>query len=195
MHVKQGQVHGASAAVAGMPCDISLRDQDMLVHLRIEVRLHPGVLHVLGPAHEMIHGFLWAVGIIDFQAEAKIHRGGTCSFQCFRCIHGHERNRLFIPVDPVPDKIESGCVADFQDHIRQEIPDGHKARSIIGKLHSVKTSFTRRAEIPPGHPARCRSHIRKCPPACRVRSAGSSPGKWPCRRRWWARRYWHWRQE
>ena len=133
LHIKQGQVQGASAAVSGMIADVSLREQHILLQLRIEIFLHPGILRILCPVDKIGDSALGPVSIIDLQTISLLNQVIAHLLQSLGSFLRQKRNRLLIAVDPVTDKVIGGIVTDLQNRIRHGFTEQNKIRGIIGE--------------------------------------------------------------
>ena len=131
-HIEQRQVHSAAAAVSGMLGNVVLRNDVLLVQLRIEIRFHPDIRRIFRPAHEVIHAFLRTVSIENLQPKPLLHCFIADCLQRFRCFPGQQSNRFLISIDPLPDEIERGIIPDIQQHIRDYIPDALPSLSYPG---------------------------------------------------------------
>ena len=136
-HVEQGQVHRAAAAVAGMLVDVALGEELVFFQLRIEIFLHPGVVCVQRPVHEMGHRHLGPVGVEDLQPVAHAHQLVAGLFQGGGGLRGQKSQGLLIAVDAVAHEIVGGVVAYLQDSVGHGLAEQHEVGRIVRQDHPV----------------------------------------------------------
>ena len=124
LHVKEGQVNGGAAGVSALFGNIILSEEHRLVQVGIEVRLHQRVGHILGPAHEVVHGLLRTVGIVDFQPVALFHHVVADGAQAVGGHTGEQGDGGLVAVDAGAHEVVGAEVADFENGI------GHGVRQI-----------------------------------------------------------------
>ena len=137
-HIEQRQIDRAAAAVAGMLGNITLREQHVLVKLRIEEFLHPRIVGVERPVHKVRDRHLRAIRVENLQPVAHreqlvadlLERGGG--------FLGEERQRLLIAVDPVADEVVGRIIADLQNRIRHGFRKQHKVRAVVRKHDGLR---------------------------------------------------------
>ena len=104
--------------MAGIAGDIALVHQPgFLFKFGIKFRLHARVVRVLGPADEMLHGPLGAVGVEDHEPIAHLPEFVRRRLELLRRLHGQDGVRRFVTVDHIPHKIVGARVADIQNHV------------------------------------------------------------------------------
>src|SRR6056297_551731 len=90
---------------------------------RIKNGFHPGVVNVLRPAHEMIHGPLRAVSVEYLKRQAEMAKIVPDLFKGFSRFFGHKGLFGVIAVYSFPDEIFSRVVAqvdlDVGDYLLQ----------------------------------------------------------------------------
>ena len=136
-HVKQRQVHGAAPAVAGVLGDVALGEQHILLQLRVEVFLHAHIVRIQGPVHEVGHGLLGAVGIVNLQAIALLHQVIAHRPQGSGGLLCQEGQGFLIAVNPVPHKVVGGVVADLQDGVGDRFTQQHEIRGVVRQADIV----------------------------------------------------------
>lgn len=125
-HIKKSQIHGGTAGMAAFCHDILLLEENALVQIRIEIRLHCGIRHIGGPADEMVHGALRTVGVVNLQAIAPGYEFIAHFPERGSRLTGKQRCRLEISVDTGSHEIAGSVVADFKDRIRNGVGQGHE---------------------------------------------------------------------
>ena len=120
-HIKQRQVNRAPPRMPGVFHDVLLREQHILIQFRIEILLHPGIVRIQCPVHEVCNCFLRPVGIIDFQAVALLLQIITHFLQRGGRFLRKEGKRFFIAVDTVSHKVVCGVIADLKDCIGNSV--------------------------------------------------------------------------
>ena len=88
-----------------------------LVNRGIEFPLGLGVAHVLGPAHEMVHGPLGPVAVVDLQGEAKGFQVRLHPGQGPGRGPGEQALGRLVPVHPGPQEIVFPVVTDIQEQV------------------------------------------------------------------------------
>ena len=113
--------------------DVLLVEEDALVQIRIEVRLHAGVAHIGRPAHKMVHAALRTVGVVNLEPVALRFYIVTDRLQGLRSLLGEQRSRGLVPVNALTHKVIRAKIADFQNYVRHHIRHGHKVIPADGK--------------------------------------------------------------
>ena len=88
--------------------------------------VHPRVLHVLRPAHEMRHGALRTVGVVDLQAVPALHAVVARRLEGGRGLFRDQRARPLVAVHALPDEVVRRVVADLQDGVRHRLGERHE---------------------------------------------------------------------
>ena len=109
--LEQRQIDRAAAAVTGTLGDVALRKERTFFRLRVEIRLHTGVVRILRPAHELRHRRLWAVGIEHFQPVTHGHHLIADRPESLRRLRGQQCDWLLIPVDTLAHEVIGRIIA------------------------------------------------------------------------------------
>ena len=121
-HIHDGQIHGRTAAVTRLGCDVALLKQLRLIHFGIEIGLHLGCIQILCPCFEMVNHSLRSVSIIDLDPISLRHQIVADILQSCR---------RFISIDSLTCKVKGGVVPDFKNSIRNDIRNQNKAFLLI----------------------------------------------------------------
>src|SRR5690606_7667516 len=95
--------------------DVAVGEQPGLVDPRVELVLHGLVRQVLGPAHEVVHGALRAIAVVDLERVAPAEQLPLCRVQGLGGGPGEDAHRLPVAVDAFADEVVAGEVADLLD--------------------------------------------------------------------------------
>ena len=126
LHVEEREVNGAAAAVPGTFGDIALREEDGLVQFRVERILHPRVLRVLRPAHEMRDGALRTVGVVDLQAIPAPHAIVARRLERHCSLLRNQRTGTLVAIHALTHKVVRRVVANLQDGVRHSLGERHE---------------------------------------------------------------------
>ena len=129
-HVEERQIHRGAARVAGFCHDVLLLEKAALVHLGIEIRAHGDVRDIGCPAHEMVHGALRTVGIIDLEAVSQSLALLADGAKAVRRFTGHHDYRCMVSVDPFADEVIGAVIAHFQYDVRNNLPNFYEIAGV-----------------------------------------------------------------
>ena len=141
-HVEQSQVDGRAAGMSRFLGDVSPLEEERLVHLGIEIRLHQRVRQILPPTYEMVDSTLRPVSVVDLEPVTPglyvvadfLQRSGRFT--------GIKHHRLQIAVHPRSDEIVGSEVARFDDGIGHDIGEVDESaavhfRSLLRTPHEI----------------------------------------------------------
>ena len=117
--------------------DILLLEQARLVHLRVEHLPHERVVHILGPADEMVHGALGAVRVVDLDAVALRLQLVAGGLEAVRRLSGHQRHGLQVAVHARAYEIIGAVVPNLQNSVGHHVSDVHKIAAVFFRLHRL----------------------------------------------------------
>ena len=130
-HVEQCQVNGAATRMAALLGYIALHKEHALVEVGIEVALHQRVRNITCPAHKVVDGLLWTVGIVNLQAVALFHDVVAHGTQAVCRPFRQQRCRLFVAVNALAYKVICSEIANLQNGIGHRIRQRHKLTCIV----------------------------------------------------------------
>ncbi len=136
-HVKERQVDRAAAAVAGMLGDLALREQNVLLEIGIEVFLHPRILGVERPVHEVRDRLLRTVGVVYLEAVAFRHEFVAGGFERGGGFFREHCQRLLVAVYAVADEVIGRIVPDLKYRVGDGVAEQNEIRRVVREYSSL----------------------------------------------------------
>ena len=138
-HIDEGQVDGRAARMSALFGDIFALKHLFLGQAGIEIGLGDGVGLIERPTQEVVHGTLGTVGVIDFKTIAVMLEVIADGTQAVGRLARHQRHGLLIPVDAGAHKVVGAEIADFENHVGDDISNIHELAAVqyfaVGTRH------------------------------------------------------------
>ena len=117
--------------------DVLLLEEHALVEIGIKVGLHSRIGQIGGPADEVIHRFLGAIGVINFQTIALRHQVVAHHTQAVGSLTGDKGSGLHIAIDSTTNEIVGAIVANFKNGIGHRVGNVNKLATVIGRVDRI----------------------------------------------------------